>query len=98
MSLVDTLDTNVFAAAGDSSKAVVDPTVPTLSEQQLTAYTITGTMAVVSSMYWLQKFYMNHWMMNVLDYAAFTESGINPNVYTYWSLADTMNVLVTAFI
>merc|ERR1740123_2708918 len=37
-------------------------------------------------------------MMDIETYTSFTESKVNPNVYTYWSLGDTINVLVTAII
>merc|ERR1712166_1257844 len=74
------------------------PTVMSLSETQQTAFTITGTMAVLSSMYWLQKFYLNHWMHDKRQFMSWTRGGVDPNWYTYWSIGDTINVLVTAII
>ena len=49
-------------------------------------------------MYWLQKFYLNHWMHNKANFKSWTEGGVDPNWYTYWSIGDTINVLVTAII
>jgi len=37
-------------------------------------------------------------MVNVNDYFSYTKDNVNPNVYTYWSLGDTINVLTNAII
>lgn len=52
-SLMQQLETNVFAKEAAVISANLPPTVMSLSETQQTAFTITGTMAVLSSMYWL---------------------------------------------